>query len=113
MPCGRGDRGLLPRLNEAIQPGLAENRADAADQVHREISMGIREPAMALRGQAPETLWAADFAGLVVKGDEILGIQFGKVLTDANGGDPEGAREGAGRQRTARLKRVEEPAAVI
>jgi hypothetical protein len=72
--------------------------------------MGIREPAMALRGQAPETLWAADFAGLVVKGDEILGIQFGKVLTDANGGDPEGAREGAGRQRTARLKRMEEPA---
>ena len=75
--------------------------------------MGIREPAMALRGQAPETLWAADFAGLVVKGDEILGIQFGKVLTDANGGDPEGARECAGRQRTARLKRIEEPAAVI
>ena len=75
--------------------------------------MRIREPAVALRGQAPEAFRATDFTRLVVKGDETLGMQLGKVLTDADHGDAKGARQRAGRQRTARLKRVEEPAAVI
>src|SRR5208282_329902 len=106
-------RRLLPRLNEAIQARLAEDRADAADQIDREVSMGIREPAVPLRGQAPEAFRATDFTCLVVKGDETLRMQLGKVLTDADYGDAKGARQRAGRQRAARLKCVEEPAAVI
>ena len=75
--------------------------------------MGIRETAVPLRGQAPEAFRTTDFARLLVKRDETLGLQLGKVLTDADLGDAEDPRQRAGRQRTARLKRVEEPAAVI
>jgi hypothetical protein len=42
--------------------------------------MCIREPAVSLRGQAPEAFRAANFTRLVVKGDETLGMQLGKVL---------------------------------
>ena len=75
--------------------------------------MGIREPAVPLRGQALEAFWTTDFARPVVKGDETLGMQLGKVLADADDGDAKGARQRAARQRTARFKCVEEPAAVI
>jgi hypothetical protein len=40
-------------------------------------------------------------------------MQLGKVLTGADHGDAKGPRQRAGRQRTARLECVEEPAAVI
>ena len=75
--------------------------------------MCIRETAVPLRGQAPEAFRATDFTRLVVKGDETLGMQLGKVLTDTNHGDAKRERERAGRQWTARFERVEEPAAVI
>jgi hypothetical protein len=66
--------------------------------------MCIREPAVSLRGQAPEAFRAANFTRLVVKGDETLGMQLGKVLTDADYGDAKDARQRAGRQRPARLE---------
>ena len=66
-------RRLLPRLDQTIQPRLAEDRANAADQVHREVSMGIREPAVPFRGQAPEAFRATDFTRLVIKSDERQG----------------------------------------
>src|SRR5215472_6774568 len=94
-------------------PRLTEDRADAADQVHREISVGIREPAVPFRGQAPQAFRATDFTRLVIKSDETLGMQFGKVLANADRSDAKGLRHRAGRQRAARLERVEEPAAVI
>src|ERR1700736_5469922 len=75
--------------------------------------MRIRETAVALRGQAPEAFRATNFTRLVVKGDETFRMQLGKVLTDAHHGDAKGARQRAGRLRTARLKCVEEPAAAI
>ena len=75
--------------------------------------MGIRKTAVPLRGQAPEAFRATDFTRLLVKGDETLGLQLGKVLTDADRGDAKGPRQRAGRQRTARLERVEEPAAAV
>ena len=75
--------------------------------------MGIREPAVPLRGQAPEAFWTTDFTRLVVKRDETLGMQLGKVLTDADYGDAKGVRQRAGRQWTARFKCVEQPAAVL
>ena len=75
--------------------------------------MCIRETAVPLRCQAPEALRATDFTCLLVKGDETLGMQLGKVLTDADYGDAKGVRQRAGRQWTARFKCVEEPAAVI
>ena len=78
---------LLPRLNQAIQPRLSEDRADAADQVHREVSVGVREPAVPFRGQAPEAFRATDFTRLILKSDETLGMQFGKVLANADHGD--------------------------
>ena len=65
--------------------------------------MGIRETAVPLRGQAPEAFRATNFTRLVVKGDETLGMQLGKVLTDADYGDAKDARQRAGRQRPARL----------
>src|SRR5215469_9642062 len=42
-------RRLLPRLDQTIQPRLTEDRADTADQFHREIPVGIREPAVPFR----------------------------------------------------------------
>jgi hypothetical protein len=65
--------------------------------------MCIRETAMPLRGQAPEAFRATDFIRLLVKGDETLGMQLGKVLTDADHGDAKGPRQRAGDQRTARF----------
>src|SRR5215471_4404256 len=91
-------RHLLPRLDQTIQPRLTEDRADAADQVHREISVGIREPAVPFRGQAPEAFRATDFTRLVIKSDETLGMQFGKVLANADRSDAKGLRHHAGRQ---------------
>ena len=73
--------------------------------------MCIRETAVPLRGQAPEAFRATDFTRLVLKGDEALRTQLGKVLTDADHGDAKGPRQRTGRQRTARFKCVEEPAA--
>ena len=75
--------------------------------------MCIREAAVPLRGQAPEPFRATDFTRLIVKGDETLGMQLGKMLTGADHGDAKRAPQRAGRQRTARLKCVEKPAAVI
>jgi len=82
-------RRLLPRLNEAIEPGLAKDRADAADQIHREVCMGVREPAVPRCGQVPEAFRATDFARPIGKGDETLGMQLGEVLTGADHGDAE------------------------
>ena len=59
--------------------------------------MGIREPAVPVRGQAPDAFRAADFTRFVVKGDETLGMQLGKVLTNADRGDAQSARQRAGR----------------
>jgi len=75
--------------------------------------MGVWEPAVPLRGQAPEVFWTTDFTRLVVKGDETLRMQLGEVLTDADHGDAKDPRERAGRQRTARLKCLHKPAAII
>ena len=75
--------------------------------------MSIWEPAVPLRGQAPEAFRATDFTGLVIKSDETLGMQFGKVLANADHSDAKGLRHRTGRQRTPRLERVEEPAAVV
>jgi hypothetical protein len=75
--------------------------------------MCIRETAVPLRGQAPEAFRATDFTRLVVKGDKTLGMQLGKVLTDADDGDAKDARQRAGRERTARFKCVQEPVVVI
>src|SRR5262249_25484397 len=90
-----------------------EYRADRADQIQRQVSVGIREPTVPLRGQAPEAFRATDFTRLVVKGDQTIGMQLGKVLTDADHGNAQGARQRAGRQRTSRLECVEELAVVI
>jgi hypothetical protein len=59
--------------------------------------MRIREPAVPLCGQAPEAFRATDFTRPVVKGDEALGMQLGKVLTNADRGDAQSARQRAGR----------------
>jgi len=53
------------------------------------------------------------FHRLVVKGDETLRMQLGKVLTNADHGDAKDPRERGGRQRTARLKWLHKPAAII
>jgi len=75
--------------------------------------MGVWEPAVPLLGQAPEVFWTTDFTRLVVKGDETIRMQLGKVLTDADHGDAKDPRERGGRQRTARLKWLHKPAAII
>ena len=75
--------------------------------------MGVWEPAVPLLGQAPEVFWTTDFTRLVVNGDETLRMQLGKVLTDADHGDAKDPRERGGRQRTARLKWLHKPAAII
>ena len=59
--------------------------------------MRIREPAVPLCGQAPEAFRATDFTGLVAESDETLGMQLGKVLTNADRGDAQSARQRAGR----------------
>ena len=68
--------------------------------------MCVRETAVPFRGQAPAPFRATDLTRLVVKGDETLGMQLGKVLTGANDGDAKGARQRAGCQGTARLEGV-------
>ena len=55
--------------------------------------MGIRETAVPLRGQAPEAFRATDLTRLVVKGDQTLGMELGKVLTGADDSDAKGARQ--------------------
>jgi hypothetical protein len=55
--------------------------------------MCIGETAVPLRGQALKAFRATDLTRLVVKGDETLGMQLGKVLTDADHGDAKDARQ--------------------
>ena len=75
--------------------------------------MRIRKAAVPFRGQAPEAFRATDLSRPVIKGDETLGVQLGKVLTNANHGDANDTRQRASRQWAARLKDVEEFAVVI
>src|SRR5262249_15522257 len=109
---GRHHR-LVPRFDEAIEPRLAEEQADAPDQIYREVAMRVGKAAVPLCGQVPEAFRATNFTGLVVKPDKTLDLQLGEVLAGPDRGDAKRTRQRAGRQRTARLERIEEPIAAI
>ena len=105
--------GFLPRPDKTIQSSLAKNRTDALDQADGKISVRVREPPVALRGQPPHPFRTTDFARPVVERYQILAMQRCEVLSHADFGDAEGGREGARAQRTPRLERVEDPIAVV
>src|SRR6266851_1513821 len=105
--------GFLSRLDETIQSGLAKDRTDALDQADGEVSVRVREPGVASCGQPPHPFRTTNFARLVIERYQTLAMKLCEVLSHADFGDAEGAREGARAQRTARLKRVEDPVTVI
>src|ERR1700680_3295456 len=105
--------GLLPCLDQTIQSGLAKDRTNALDQADSEVSVRVREPGVALRGQPPDPFRTTNFARLVIERYQTLAMKLCEVLSHADFGDAEGVREDARAQRTARLEPVENPIAVI
>src|ERR1700737_4603285 len=105
--------GFLPPLDQTIPPPPAKNRADPLDQANGEVSVRVREPRVAFRRQPPHPFRTTDFARLVIERYQTLAMKLREVLSHADFGDAEGAREGARAQRTARLKRAEDPVTVV
>ena len=83
------------------------------DQIDGEVSVRVREPGVALRGQPPHPFRTTDFARLVLKSNQTLGMKLCEMLPHADFGDAEGAREGARAERTPRFERVEKLIAVV
>src|ERR1700722_8154585 len=95
--------GLLSRLDEAIQSRLAKDRTDALDQADGEVSVRVREPGVAFRGQPPHPFRTTDFTRAVIERYQTLPIKLCQVLSHADFGDAEGVREDVRAQRTARF----------
>jgi hypothetical protein len=105
--------GFLPRLDEAIQTRLAKDRPDALDQIDSEVSVRVRVPGVAVRGQPPHPFRTTDFARLVLESNQALAMKLCEMLSHADFGDAEGVRESVRTPRTARFKRVEKLIAVV
>jgi hypothetical protein len=104
---------LLPGVDKTIQSRLTKDRTDALDQADGEVSVRVREPRVAFCRQSPHPFRTSDFARLVVERDQIVAMKPCQVLSHANFGDAEDARERTRAQRTSRLERIEDPIAVV
>ena len=75
--------------------------------------MRVREPGVTFDGQPPHPFRTTDFARLVIERHQTLAMKLREVLSHADFGDAEGAREGARAHRTPRLEHVENPISAV
>ena len=95
-----GERVGLAERDQPVEPLGPKQPADGADQLDRDLGMGVGKSGLGLVGQPPVALRPTDAASLVREGDQAVLLEPRQMLAHAHGGDAKVAAEvGSGQRR--------------